>query len=264
MMTVLKIGGASLRSVADLEFLASRIALFDGPLVIVHGGGPMINAECEKRGVTWQFIDGQRVTTPAIMQVIQDVLWGTVNPMIVDALKRHGVQATSVGIGTSLFLCEQEKVSLGLVGRVQAMKPLCNILGIPVIAPIGCSFLDSEVFLNVNADAAASQVARSLHAQKLIYLTDQEGILVNGIPLRTVDTDDLSHLVASGIISGGMSAKVRAVRDALDSGVPEVRIMHARQFGTMAGTRCIQSVQAPVSLAKRYCDAAKIPIGTKK
>ncbi|TFH24010.1 MAG: acetylglutamate kinase [Myxococcales bacterium] len=204
--------------------------------VIVHGGGPQIGDMLRRLGIETQFIRGQRVTDDATMEVVEMVLGGPVNKEIVTNIERHG--GTAVGISGkdgNLLIASKLEIAegdLGRVGKVEEVNPqvierLRESGFIPVIAPIGVD-ADGNGF-NINADLAASKIAQALKADKLMLLTDVEGILDTDGNLRSVVTARQARSeIGKGIIEGGMVPKVECAIDALTGGVGQVHIIDGR------------------------------------
>ncbi len=240
---LVKLGGAALQDLEGCDTLFEDFAVLRSvgvSVVAVHGGGPMINAELTKRGITWEFIDGQRVTTPEVMEVIETVLGGTINRKIVRALNLAGIPAVGLsGVEAKTLSCRPAAVKLGQVGVIQDVDTsiINSILhaktkdgwgAVPVIAPIGIG-VDKDTF-NINADWAASRIAQSLGIQKMIFLTDQNGILnEEGKVIPELDASELEMLIQSGTVSGGMLVKTRTILDALKNGVSAVHVIDGKR-----------------------------------
>ena len=236
---VLKLGGSSLQDPTTLRKVLETIRgyrKYDYSVVLVHGGGPIINDELTKRGISWTFINGQRKTTPEMMTVIEEVLVNRVNRQLVEDLNQARIPAVgfSGAEGETLF-CEQANPELEMVGRVTQVNTLWieRLLAatgavVPVIAPIGIG--KNKERYNINADWAASKLASALKAEKLIFLTDQKGILgADGNLIATAGPQDLGQLVETKVVTGGMYTKVLTVMEALNSGVPQVRVMSGKE-----------------------------------
>ncbi|MEE8312243.1 MAG: acetylglutamate kinase [Candidatus Binatia bacterium] len=204
--------------------------------VIVHGGGPQIGQMLRRLGIETRFIHGQRVTDDATMEVVEMVLGGPVNKEIVTNIEQHG--GTAVGISGkdgNLLLAGKLEIAegdLGRVGKVEKVNPqvierLRESGFIPVIAPVG---VDAEGNgFNINADLAASKIAQALKADKLMLLTDVEGILDPDGNLRSVITARQARSeIRKGVIKGGMVPKVECAIDALAGGVGQVHIVDGR------------------------------------
>ena len=186
---LIKLGGAALQDASLVHSICEdliRIRSVGISVVIVHGGGPAINEELTRRGITWDFFEGQRITTPEMMEVIEATLCGTVNRRIVRTLNSAGVKAAGIsGTDGRTLLCKVADPRLGQVGAVEtvqteliqsvlALKDEYGHPAIPVIAPIGLGREGSAY--NINADWAAAKIASALNVKKLFFLTDQDGI----------------------------------------------------------------------------------------
>lgn len=240
---VIKLGGAALsapETLRELTKLVKGLVLEEKDVVIVHGGGPAINAELTRRGISWKFIEGQRQTTPEMMEVIDHVLSDEVNSQIVESLLVHGVKARGLsGARDGILICNPENTELMRVGRIEYLNlnPVWSLLDdeqtvVPVIAPTGVGIAGDK--FNVNADLAAANVAMALGARTLIFLTDQVGILDgNKNHLTHVNPSTIGKMIRSGEISGGMLTKVRAMLSALDSGIGSVRVLKACDAGEL-------------------------------
>src|SRR5262245_61660648 len=201
--------------------------------VIVHGGGPVIDAAVKQAGITPQFVRGLRVTDPATMDIVEQVLVGKINKEIVALLNRHG--ATAIGLSGKdgeLVVARKKKsdVDLGLVGEVVGVNPRViesNSDFVPVVAPTAAD-RDGRTF-NINADVVAGAIAEALHAEKLILLTDVEGVkgrdgkLVEELPAR-----DARDLIADGTIASGMIPKIECCIAALAGGVRQAHVIDGR------------------------------------
>lgn len=240
---VIKLGGSALQDHALVEALCADLAAIRSvgvSLVLVHGGGPAINKELEIHGISWEFVDGQRVTTPEMMDVVEMVLSGSVNRRIVRTLNRCGVSAVGLsGSDAGMLACKPASRRLGRVGKIEHVDSalIHTVLNtqieagkgcIPVIAPVGGSG-DGSSF-NVNADTAASRIAQALGVGKLIYLTDQDGILDGEKRLISeLDAGELEGLIENGTVTGGMLAKAKAMLDAIRGGVDDIHVLNARR-----------------------------------
>ncbi len=214
--------------------------------VVVHGGGPQINRLLKALNITSDFVDGMRVTTPEVMDVVQMVLLGQVNTSIVGLINQHGGRAVGLSghdgplIRASRLQIAREKandqppeiVDIGLVGEPEKVDPqvlraLEHGNFIPVIAPVGVG-PDGES-LNINADLVAAAVAVGLRASKLILLTDTRGVLDGGGNLiQELDPPSVGELMEAGIIKGGMIPKVSCCLEALEAGVEQAHIIDGR------------------------------------
>ncbi len=204
--------------------------------VVVHGGGPQINAMLDRLGVKSEFRDGRRVTDEATMQVVRMVLTGEVNPSIVSAISSRGGRAVGLsGADDGMVSVVQRDPALGFVGdvtgvRTAVLEQLLDDGCIPVIATIGVD-ASGQTF-NINADSVAASVAGALGAAKLLYLTDIEGLRrdVNDAKslISKLTATELGALLGDGTIAGGMIPKAESCLEAVALGVPAVHILDGR------------------------------------
>ena len=208
--------------------------------VLCHGGGPGINKMLEQLDIPVKFINGLRYTSAEIMRVVEMVLIGQVNSELVGRVNAQGGQAVGLsGISGNLFQCVQRSEELGLVGDVVKVNagPVLALLDagfIPVVAPVGTD--GQGVSFNINGDTAAGKLAGALRAEKLMLLTDIEG-LCNDIKERDVisylNVADVRALKEQGTIAGGMIPKVDCCVQAIGEGVASVHIIDGRQPHSM-------------------------------
>lgn len=208
--------------------------------IIVHGGGPDISTALNAVGIKSRFINGLRVTDEATMKVAQQVLVGKTNKEIVALLNKNGGRAVGVsGIDGSFIECRKsftevdgEKTDIGYVGEITHVKRclidhLADDQYIPVIAPIGVDE-DGQSY-NINADTVAAAVAAAVRAEKLILLTDVEGIKdADGRVVYEAGREEIAQMLESGVINGGMIPKVHGCLDAIEAGVKGVHIIDGR------------------------------------
>ena len=237
---VVKFGGHAMGDAASMERFARDVVLMKQcgvQPVIVHGGGPQINQMLERLGVVSEFKDGLRVTTAETVEVVEMVLAGVINKRIVAAINAQGGQAVGLsGKDANLMVCEKamktkrdpdsniEKVlDLGFVGQPVDMNPrvLHTFLSsdfIPVVAPVGAGRSPEQTF-NVNGDTAAGAIAGAMGAERLMLLTDVQGVKnAEGQVLTQLTAQDVADLIADGTIAGGMIPKVQTALDAMKSG----------------------------------------------
>ena len=214
--------------------------------VVVHGGGPQIEKVLNKMGKTSQFIDGLRVTDEEGMEVVEMVLVGKINKEIVNLINQHGGKAVGLsGKDGNLITARKFEHSssassgsrnkppdMGLVGEVQSVNPhvidaLDRSTFIPIIAPIGVG-TDGTTY-NINADMAAGKIASALKAEKLMLLTDTDGVLdEKGQLISSMNEGELKDRIKKGQISGGMIPKVTCCLQALKEGVAKAHIIDGR------------------------------------
>ena len=199
--------------------------------VVVHGGGPMINAMLDKLGIESSFVRGKRVTDKATVEVVEMILSGLVNKRIVQAINDAGGRAVGLsGKDDDLMVCVADDPELGFVGRpvemnVQVLRDLYMAGIIPVVAPVATGMEENETF-NVNGDTAAGAIAGALQADRLLLLTDVAGVKEeSGEVVSQLDSDRARAMIESGTIKGGMIPKVETALGAIDAGVRAVVIL---------------------------------------
>lgn len=233
---VIKLGGHAMGSDEAMATFAADVVLMRqvgvNP-VIVHGGGPMINAMLEKLDIKSEFVNGKRVTDKATMDVVEMVLSGLVNKRIVQAINAQGGRAVGLsGKDANLIECVATDPALGLVGTPSKMDPriLETLFAqeiIPVIAPLG-SGANGETF-NINGDTAAGAIAGALKADRLLLLTDVSGVKnAEGEVVTEMTAAQIREMTADGTIAGGMIPKTETALDAIASGVRAVVILDGR------------------------------------
>jgi len=216
----------------DMVFLAS-VGIHP---IVIHGGGPQINAELERQGIESKFVDGRRVTDGPTMKVVEEVLAHQVNPSIVEAINNCGGKARGMsGAVDGLISVVQRNADLGFVGDVvgigsQVLGAVVAAGEIPVIATVGVDHTGQT--FNINADSVAAFVAGEMKAEKLLYLTDIEGLRrdvsrADSLISSLTDTE-LNDLLNDGTIAGGMIPKAESCMEAVGLGVPAVHILDGR------------------------------------
>jgi len=241
---VIKYGGAAMESPSLKESFALDVILLKfvgmNP-VIVHGGGPQIGMMMKRLGKEPKFVGGMRVTDEETMEIVEMVLVGRINKEIVGLINLHGGRAVGLSGKDGNLLrarkrlhrtAEGELIDIGLVGEVESVNAepirLLEENGfIPVIAPVGVGAA-GETF-NINADLVAGDVAAALSAEKLIHLTDVQGIKdEDGKLVSTLTKRDAERLMKAGIIDGGMLPKVESALRALAGGAQKAHIIDGR------------------------------------
>lgn len=244
-MIVIKYGGHAMKDEDGFFAKAIASAVNAGEqCVVVHGGGPQIDAALRKSGVASEFVGGFRVTSPEVFDVVQSVLSGEVIRKVVAQLRGAGLNAVGItGRDGGLVMAQPMKilhdgtqVNLGQVGEVVRINPevLHTLLDggfVPVVAPVGVQgdeeSEDSEIGLNINADLVAGAIAGSLSADSLIFLTDVAGIYANwpdeSSLISAITYSELRNLLPS--LSGGMVPKAMACLNAVEKGATNVRVI---------------------------------------
>ena len=213
--------------------------------VVVHGGGPQINEVLQKMGTPTQFVRGMRVTDQETMDIVEMVLVGKINKEIVNLINQHGgmavglsgkdgglIQARKMNVTVASNGEPPEIIDIGLVGEIVGINPaIINSLDenkfIPVIAPVGAG--EHGETYNINADLVAGQVAEALGAEKLILLTDVEGVKdKRGELLSTLKINQARKLIQEGVVGEGMIPKVECCIEALKGGVGKTHIIDGR------------------------------------
>jgi|UniRef100_A0A7C2VA54 acetylglutamate kinase len=250
---VIKYGGAAMTEEGLRENFAKDVALLRYVgirVVVVHGGGPQISQTLERLGIKPHFVGGMRKTDEETMHVVEMVLSGDINKDIVALINRHsGKNIYAVGLsGRDGQLIRAKKLDkeayfrelglevpeedIGYVGQVEGvnvelLQTLMEKGYIPVIAPVGVG-KEGEAY-NINADLVASEVSKALKAEKLIFLTDTEGVKdKEGKLISTLTRNEALRLISEDVIKGGMLPKVKSALEAIDAGVKKVHIIDGR------------------------------------
>ena len=235
-IVVIKLGGHAMSSAKALASFARDVVLMKqvgmNP-VIVHGGGPMINEMLAKLNIKSKFVGGKRVSDETVVEVVEMVLSGKINKGIVQAINDQGGKAVGLsGKDANLMVCDFDNPDLGFVGKPVEMNP--EVLEtffasdhIPVVAPLGAG-KNGETF-NVNADTAAGAIAAALKADRLLLLTDVDGVKdANGNVVTQLTAAQVKKLTKENIIAGGMIPKTETALAAIDGGVRAVVIIDGR------------------------------------
>jgi acetylglutamate kinase len=213
--------------------------------VVVHGGGPQIDITLEKMGITSRYVRGMRVTDQETLDIVEMVLVGKVNKEIVTLINQHGGMAVGLsGKDGGLILARKmnvtvsnngespEIIDIGMVGEIVGINPLIidsldENKFIPVIAPVGVG--EKGETYNINADLVAGEVAEALHAEKLILMTDIEGVKdKKGEFMSTLKVAQARKMIQDGIVGAGMIPKVECCIEALKGGVNKTHIIDGR------------------------------------
>jgi acetylglutamate kinase len=242
---VVKVGGHDLSAPGFMQALADAIRerSLDQPCIVVHGGGDAIDRLLGQLAITPQFVKGLRVTDQAMVEVVEMVLSGQVNPQIVTALLAAGVDALGMsGVDRGLLKVEPWSADLGLVGRVvsvraEVLTKLCEAGVVPVISPV--SIGPGWGRYNVNADHAAGAIAAAMRSDYAAFVTNVPGVLIEGVVAPSLTSAEVTRLIDQGVIHGGMIPKVGAALEALDSGVRAVLITDLDGVCAGSGTRIV-------------------------
>ncbi len=210
--------------------------------IIVHGGGPVISEALKNAGIESKFVNGLRVTDKATMEIVQMILVGKTNKDIVSRIGKKGGKAIGIsGIDAGIIKCQKhyaevdgQKIDIGFVGKITeidsaALSRLSSYEYIPVIAPIGTG--PDGMAYNINADTVAGEIASAMKAEKLILLTDVEGVKTSkddGDILHALSTAEVHSLINEGVIEGGMIPKVLGCVHAVENGVGRTHIIDGR------------------------------------
>ncbi len=238
-VVVVKFGGSAMESDELADQFAQDIVLMHSvgiKPVVVHGGGPQIGDLVERLGLSTEFKDGQRVTDKETLEIAQMVLVGKVNTDIVSSINVHSPIAVGLSGGDSkLIEATQRDSSLGYVGDVVKINPsivdcLMEENLIPVISTIGTD--SNGQAYNINSDTVAAALAGSLKAERLLYLTDVEGLLEDvsdpASKISKIGISSLNDLIDKGIVKSGMIPKAQACIDAIKEGVASAHMVDGR------------------------------------
>lgn len=245
---VYKLGGAVTQDSGMLAALAQEIRGRHDAVLLVHGGGDHVDRMLRELMIESRFANGRRQTSSAAMDVVEMVLSGVVNKSLAAALTSAGLPAAGISGRDAGLLTADAVPALGRVGtRVRVKSDLVLALWsagmVPVVSPV--SEGPAGESLNVNADEAALGLASALGARTLVYLSDVDGVLLDGHLAASLSAGEARRLIADGTISGGMALKVQAALAAADAGIPEVVIGgRGRLTRGFPGTRIGGSVAA--------------------
>jgi acetylglutamate kinase len=235
---VIKYGGAAMTEETLKAMFAKDVTLLTKvgvKIVIVHGGGKEITEMLNKLKIETRFVNGQRYTDEQTLEVVQMVLAGKINKEIVARINESGGNAVGLcGVDGDLIKAKRFQDNgqdIGLVGEITrvnvgALTLLLNNGFLPVVAPTGVG--DHAELYNINADTVAGEIAAALKSEKLVYLSDVEGVIAKGTFIPSLNEDEAKELVNKGSINGGMIPKVNSAFKALDAGVKKVHIIDGR------------------------------------
>jgi acetylglutamate kinase len=238
---VYKVGGPALEDPRLVTPLADEIRRYGGDVVLVHGGGRQVERMLRQLGIESRFVEGRRETTPAAMEVVEMVLTGSMNQALAAGLSSAGLPAVGISGRDGGLLRARLVEGLGHVGTPSEVNPaviegLWAASFVPVVSPVSCGPNGEAV--NVNADEAAAAIARAVEAPTLVFLSDVDGVVLDGAAVERLDESKIAARTADGSISGGMAMKVRMALAAARHGIDEVVIAgRARLSGGFPGTR---------------------------
>jgi len=244
---VIKYGGSIMKNESAIKAFyedVSLMKLVGINIIVVHGGGPEISRWLDKTGITTKFINGLRVTDSNVMDIVEMVLSGHINKNLSAGLSAHGINAVGIsGRDCNLIRARKkhtyvngERQDIGYVGEVIGVNKslLQSILErgrVPVISPVGCDFSGNKY--NINADYAASYISSALKAEKLIILTDVEGVYKDfndkSSLMPSLSPEEIKGYIEDGTISGGMIPKMECCIDAIENGTKNVHLLDGRK-----------------------------------
>ncbi|WP_153124889.1 acetylglutamate kinase [Peribacillus tepidiphilus] len=245
-LLVIKLGGSTIHDVSREFFQSLKDLKASGyKMVFVHGGGPDINSMLDTFEIPVEFNEGLRKTTPEVFEIVEMVLSGKTNRLLVEMLEQNGISAIGLN-GTDVKLLEAELINeekWGLVGQIsnvntELLRSLLEKNLSPVLTPLAVTENGQKV--NVNADMAAGAVAKAMKAQSCIFVTDVKGVLNGKDLIPVLNEDEAKTLMESQVISGGMIPKVKTALSVLQTGIKNVMIVSGKDYffknGTMIGT----------------------------
>jgi len=275
-LTLLKLGGELLEEPGRLAEIAAVIAGATEPLVVVHGGGREIDAALKRAGIAKRQVEGLRVTDPATLDVVVEVLAGAVNTRLVAAIVKAGGRAVGLtGADAGLVPVEKAPAHRSVDGTMTDLERVGRPVGagrpalaadlvaagyVPVVASISAG--PDGLLYNVNADTLAADLAARLGAARLVIAGATPGVLdENGGTIQALDLAAAAALVSSGIASAGMIAKLTACREAINGGVEEVLMVEGRHGAVLA--RALEGSQADLP-ATRMVAALEARAGSNR
>ena len=222
MAVVFKLGGRVLENLIKNPNCLSGWKKISQPICFVHGGGAVINETAEKLGLEFEFVDGQRVSSPEVVDVVEMVLRGKMNPALVRCLENNSLNAIGICASDAKILeCEIDEPRLGLVGKIKKTNaaPLTTLLNagyVPVVAPLGSFKSETREVVNCNADVGALAIAAGLEARTLVFFSDTDGIFDKSKKtITSLNPILIDELIADGTIQGGMHIKMRSIQEFL-------------------------------------------------
>ncbi|MBQ0138436.1 MAG: acetylglutamate kinase [Kurthia sp.] len=243
---VIKLGGSMLAGLNEVFFRQLKKIRKTSEVIIIHGGGPAINEALKKAAVQSTIIEGIRVTDEAAISIVAQTLIGQVNPMLVGQLNQSGIQAIGLnGQDGQLLACDYLNQPLyHFVGEIQQVhvKLLEDLLAMDFLPVVACIGADSEgQLLNINGDTVASAIALAFEADELLFVTDVDGVKIEGQAIDQTSKPQIDEWIEAGHIYGGMIPKVEAATNCVLAGVPAVKIVGANLQGTtIIGEKVLQ------------------------
>ncbi|HEY3280585.1 MAG TPA: acetylglutamate kinase [Gemmatimonadales bacterium] len=244
---VVKLGGNALDRAAWVADCARGLKGLE-PLIVVHGGGRAVSALSRRLNLPVEQRDGLRVTTLEVAEVVEMVLGGPMNRVLVAALRAAGLDAIGLsGVDGGLLTAVTAEGGLGHVGeiaevRASLLQSLLRAGLTPVIAPVAPPAGGNGVPFNVNADHAAAAIAAAVQAAELLFVSDVAGVQIDGVAQTTLPVSDVETLIERGVATEGMAAKLRAAARAVGAGVRAVRIGDLAMLASpTAGTRLLSA-----------------------
>ena len=238
-VVLIKLGGSVMEIESNLDSIMDDVAFMNAvgiKVVIVHGGGKAISRAIKESGLEPKFVEGQRVTDEATMEIVRRTLNNVVNPDLVRRLVQRGANAKPLH-GNWLFGAKKiENPDRGYVGEVrqvsvQAVEEMLDARIIPVVTPLGTGMGDNHLY-NINADFAAAALAKALKVRKFVLVSDVPGLLRDPDDpttlFSTLKLSETNQLKAAGIIAGGMLPKIESCEDAIREGVKKVHLVDGR------------------------------------
>lgn len=243
---VVKISGHCLDDELLLRQFADTVARSVKRLVIVHGGGKEITRLQQQLNIEPRYVDGLRITDAASLALVEMVLCGAVNKRLVRHLLAAGVDAQGLsGVDRGLIQARQlrhDSVDMDFTGEVDVVRPqvICDLfrLGVtPVIAPVS---LGAESNFNLNADPVTGAIAQAIAAQKVVFISNVAGVLVDGALKSTITRAQAQAYIDNGVIAGGMIPKAQAALDVVSAGIPEAVVTDLDGWRNNGGTTFIE------------------------
>ncbi len=245
-LVVIKCGGSIMEDPELVKSAMCDVVLLEAigiRPIVVHGGGKAISAELKRQEIPVKFVNGLRYTDDRTIGIVDDVLHNNVNANLVKLGENAGGKMRGIS-GKSVLRAERtystdpvtgKSEDIGFVGKVSGVdiSPILEALEantIPVVTPLGTG-ADGQIY-NINADTAASEIAKALRARKLVFVSDVPGVLRDredeSSVIPTIRTDEIAKLSADGILSGGMLPKVQSCAEALNAGINKVHLIDGR------------------------------------